>query len=139
MKHESGFTLIEMLVVVAIIGLLASVVITGLGSARQKARDTRRISDIRQIQNALETYYSNNTSYPDNTAFGNLFVPEDPLSGVYRYSGTGDQTYILGTCLEDDRPQGVVPTYDDSNFTVDNARDTQCNCGQLFSYCVIEP
>lgn len=60
-----GFTLIELLVVIAIIGLLASIVLVSLNTARQKARDTRRLSDIRQVALALELYTDNNNGvYP---------------------------------------------------------------------------
>jgi len=61
---KSGFTLIELLVVIAIIGLLASIVLVSLNSARAKARDAKRIADIRQIQAALEMYYDQNGTYP---------------------------------------------------------------------------
>jgi general secretion pathway protein G len=61
-----GFTLIELLVVVAIISLLSSVVLASLNTARAKARDTRRLSDMRQIQNALELYYDKYGAYPGN-------------------------------------------------------------------------
>lgn len=62
-----GFTLIELLVVVAIIGILSSVVISSINQARSKARDTKRISDVRQIQNALEMYFADNGYYPEYT------------------------------------------------------------------------
>ena len=61
---KKGFTLIELLVVVAIIGVLATVVLGALGDARAKARDAKRQSDIKTIQNALELYYTDNGSYP---------------------------------------------------------------------------
>lgn len=57
MKTEKGFTLIEMLVVVAIIGLLASVLLTALGPAREKAKDTRIVQEINQVRNLAETLY----------------------------------------------------------------------------------
>lgn len=53
-----------MLVVIAIIGLLASVIMVSLSSARSRARDTKRIADIEQLSKALEIYYSLNGSYP---------------------------------------------------------------------------
>ena len=55
-----GFTLIELLVVIAIIGILSSVVLASLNSARQKGRDAKRISDVKQLQLALELYYDAN-------------------------------------------------------------------------------
>ena len=63
-KNSKGFTLIELLVVIAIIGLLSSVVLASLSAAREGARDARRLSDMNQIQTALELYYNNNNAYP---------------------------------------------------------------------------
>ncbi len=53
MNRKSGFTLIELLVVIAVIGILASVVMASLNSARVKARNARRNSDIKQLVNAF--------------------------------------------------------------------------------------
>lgn len=63
-KEPKGFTLIELLVVIAIIGLLSSVVLASLNTARAKGRDARRLSDLQQVQFALELYRSDNGSYP---------------------------------------------------------------------------
>lgn len=64
MNTVRGFTLVELLVAVGIIGVLASVSMVSVNSIRVKARDSKRISDIKQVQNALEAYYSNNGQYP---------------------------------------------------------------------------
>lgn len=120
MKYNKGFTLIELLVVIAIIGILSSVVLASLNSARQKSRDARRISDIKQLQVALELYYSDNNAYPVETTSGGEAVedstnladvvtdgyiavmPTDPGSNTYYYhSPTGGATYCLGVDLED--------------------------------------
>src|SRR3990167_4664228 len=64
LKNKKGFTLIELLVVIAIIGVLSTVVLSQLNEARAKARDARRISDLKNIQIALELYRHNNGFYP---------------------------------------------------------------------------
>jgi prepilin-type N-terminal cleavage/methylation domain-containing protein len=66
MKDRTGFTLIELLVVISIISLLSSVVLSSLSSARQRARDAQRLSDMRTIQTALELFYSQQGRYPSN-------------------------------------------------------------------------
>ncbi|OHA17548.1 MAG: hypothetical protein A2836_03550 [Candidatus Taylorbacteria bacterium RIFCSPHIGHO2_01_FULL_45_63] len=53
MRTQKGFTLIELLVVISIISLLTSIALASLNTARAKARDARRLSDLRQVQNAL--------------------------------------------------------------------------------------
>ena len=64
-KDNRGFTLIELLVVVAIIGLLASIIIVTLNSTRAKARDARRMVELRQISLAIELYAADNDgNYP---------------------------------------------------------------------------
>ena len=67
-QNKKGFTLIELLVVIAIIGLLSTLAVVALNNARSKARDAKRISDIKQIQTALELYYNDANSYPATVA-----------------------------------------------------------------------
>ena len=64
-----GFTLVELLVVISIIGLLATVVGVSLGSARIKAKSARRVADLNQIRLALEMYYGDNNSYPSANGY----------------------------------------------------------------------
>jgi prepilin-type N-terminal cleavage/methylation domain-containing protein len=101
-KNNKGFTLIELLVVIAIIGLLATIVMVSLNTARAKARDARRISDVRQLQLALEMYYDAIGSYP--AALSGLApnyinaVPTDPDgSSAYQYCVSATLGYHLGT------------------------------------------
>ena len=56
MRKQRGFTLIELLVVIAIIGLLSTLAVVALNNARMKSRDAKRVSDVKQIQTALELY-----------------------------------------------------------------------------------
>lgn len=69
-SKTKGFTLIELLVVIAIIGILSSVVLASLNTARAKARDAKRLSDMHQMQVALELYYNSFGGYPDSDGAG---------------------------------------------------------------------
>jgi prepilin-type N-terminal cleavage/methylation domain-containing protein len=117
-KHQKGFTLIELLVVIAIIGLLASVVLLALNSARAKARDAKRLADIRQLSTALELYYNDSTTgYPVAAAsvtaipglspnyVGTIPTAPTPIetgctagNNTYYYTGTAT-TYSISFCL----------------------------------------
>jgi len=62
--NKKGFTLIEILIVVGIIGILSSVVLIGLGPTQRLGRDARRLADLRNVQNALELYFNRCGYYP---------------------------------------------------------------------------
>lgn len=66
-KNRAGFTLIEILVVVAIIALLSSVIIMSVMSARQKSRDVKRLSDMTQMNTGLELFFAAYKGYPTST------------------------------------------------------------------------
>jgi len=118
MKKQRGFTLIELLVVIAIIGLLSTLAVVALNNARQKSRDARRVSDIKQIQTALELNYNDANSYPatltmgtDPIAFGGTtymaITPSNPTpadgscgSSVYVYTvRDSGASYTITYCL----------------------------------------
>ena len=119
-RSERGFTLIELLVVIAIIGLLSSVVLSSLNSAREKSRDARRLSDIKQLQTALELIFDDTSppEYPDalsslSTGSYVSSVPTDPRTGSgYYYDNLTNAdaacsiasgvctSYVLGANLE---------------------------------------
>lgn len=60
----SGYTLTELLVVISIIGLLASVTLSALNDIRAQSRDAKRMADLREIKTAVERYYLENFIYP---------------------------------------------------------------------------
>jgi len=121
-KNQDGFTLIELLVVVAIIGILATIVLVSLNTARMKARDVRRVADLRQVALALEMYYDDNTStgYPGSSGSNQwdpcggsnaledalepnymASVPCDPGTETYEYwVAPSKNGYVLKAALE---------------------------------------
>lgn len=64
-KLQAGFTIIELLIVIAIIGILATLVLTNFQGAQAKGRDTVRKNDINSVYQKLEEYYNENGGYPD--------------------------------------------------------------------------
>lgn len=118
MDKQKGFTLIELLIVVAIIGLLATLAIVSLTSAQQRARDTKRVADIKAMQTAMELYFNENAEYPPLSLAGintwaelttemSSFIsalPVDPQhpDAFYSYGmNASTNSYTLGTTLED--------------------------------------
>lgn len=62
-RHK-GFTIIELLIVIVVIGILATILFVSYTSAQAKSRDSRRITDAKAIEAALESYRSTNGDYP---------------------------------------------------------------------------
>ena len=135
LENRKGFTLIELLVVIAIIGLLATMSVVALSSAREKARDSRRLSDVKQIQTALEMYYSTAGQYPGSISpggsiatSGETFMAEVPVNPQPASDGScdelsNDDTYGYNSSANNNE---YVITYCLGNSTNDIDAGTNC-------------
>lgn len=83
-NKQTGFTLIELLVVIGIIAVLTSISIVSYNTAAKKARDAKRLGDIKDIQNALEQYYAIcGNSYPTPVSNRiNAIICTNPSAGI---------------------------------------------------------
>ncbi len=102
-RTSRGFTLVELLIVIAIIAMLTAIVLTSLISSRQKSRDAHRVADLKEVQKALEIYFDTNQTYPVSGA-GPAYpippvlyngttqflagLPQNPSGTPYRYLAT---------------------------------------------------
>jgi len=142
-RFFTGFTLIELLTVIAIIALLASIILASLTTARQRSRDAKRVSDVKNIELALSLYYNDHSVYPANiyASSGALIptyissMPTDPsysvtpstcasaptTAGCYNYaampSGSACTAYHLGSDLEQSNNSALQNDFSASNPT----------------------
>lgn len=110
--NKKGFTLIELLVVIAIIGLLSTLAVVALGNARLKARDAKRMSDLKQIQTALELYYTDESSYPAAATPISLGSAAAACLGTGGFATTAACTNAyMGQVPKDPSSSAVTPVY----------------------------
>ena len=106
---KKGFTLIELLVVTAIIGLLSTLAVVALNSARLKARDAKRIADIKQVQTALELYFNDQSNYPGAT--GTLGGAGFVCLGTGGFGAAGCAGAYMGLVPSNPTPNGTAYVY----------------------------
>ena len=145
-KSKKGFSLIELMVVIVIIAMVATLVIASLISARKKGRDARRIADMNSLKTALELFFEHNKVYPatatwDTQLSGNncglqpcmraIPIPQ-PGAGqsTYEYCGSAvASTYTLRAVLEDETakpPSSASPS-----------AGCATSCGGAKDYCLL--
>lgn len=98
LKNNKGFTLIELLAVIAIIGILSSVVLASLNATREKARDSRRKSDLEQIRIAMSFYFDKHNNWMQ-TGSGCGYGGNG--NGWFNYVG-GSYPKAMSKCLLDE-------------------------------------
>lgn len=138
-----GFTVMELLVVMAIMGILYTVVMSSVGDSRSKGRDSKRIADISLIQLILEKYYDEYSKYPNSlselSSSYDSSVPKDPQDVDYKYATLNSdktscsdkcQFYHLGASLENNK--SVLE--DDESTGLDWSDSQGCD-GEPDRYC----
>jgi len=105
LSKQKGFTLIEMVVVIAVMGILMGLAFQGFTTIQQNARDTARIADLRTVQTQLELYFARCGHYPTTAACGAITQPTTGAAFASWATLVGTSTTNLGLVT---RP-GEVP------------------------------
>lgn len=127
--RKSGFTIVELLIVIVVIAILAAIIIVAYNGVQMRARDSKRVTDLTTVQKALEMYYADNGRYPatstEVSGLASFLVPKyisslpvEPDGSTVRYRyvmgwrksgpmnhvnapvGEETQYYSMGTYLE---------------------------------------
>ena len=98
MKKNKGFSLIELLVVISIIGVLTTVLVMNFVGTRERSRDAQKIQNLNSLKNALRMYYNDNQFYPQYLSdLGASYVAGlgDTNGVVYTQTAGGDGFRII--------------------------------------------
>lgn len=123
LSAEKGFTLIELMIVIAVIGILAAIALPRFGSVKSTANQARAESEMKNIQTALEMYYSKHEAYPD-TGEELQNIEGIDSSVITKYSGGGSNG--SGYTPADDNGDGYQSydwVYDNGEYEIEITSD----------------
>jgi len=127
-QRDRGFTLVEIMIVVVIIGLLAAIAIPTFNRVKIKSQAARMANDFRQYEAAFSRFSMENGTLPATTAAGTIpsgmdgilptsYTQPSALSGSYEWVGAPDQNIVLsGSYATDEVMQLVDKTLDDGDL-----------------------
>lgn len=137
-NKKSGFSLLELLVVVSIMGILIALGTVAFNTAQKKSRDSRRRADIKAMQDAFEQYRADNVEYDDCTSMatfdagsGQIMpggLPVDPKNSGSNVYNTADGCDVGGYC--------VCALMESSSGNADAPTTNTCNFGTGSYYCL---
>lgn len=142
-RNVAGFTLLELLIVIAIIGIIAAIVLAALSTSRQKARNSARIRMVNEYVKAIELYRANNVSgsYPATTTGAWACLGSYPDNSCWGSSGTGIAGSIDLRPYISNPPGDMVETLEGMIYTTDPTRISEvagCNGKQYLIGFVLE-
>jgi len=118
-NKKKAFTLIELLVVIAIIGILATLAVVALQQARQNARDSKRMADMKQVHTALELFFNENGRYPTEEEWNSGIIESESSNNVFMYNIPSSPTPADGNCQSASNTYIYTPQNNGASYTID--------------------
>jgi len=122
-RYNRGFTIVELLIVIVVIGILAALVITTYVGIQKKARDTERKTDINALHGQAEAYQANNGKYPTLDEFNDSTFRSDNMKGLDP-AALKDPNGTSSTLV--DTPAADVYSYQPAPSGCDNGSNGDC-------------
>lgn len=114
-KSQKGFTIVELLIVIVVIGILAALVLNTFSGVQRRARDTQRQTDVNSVATQLEVYYNDNGGYPQWTQIDSaadmkaLFKGLDEGAMVAPQAASGTTFSWVSSATPTNTQYGYVP------------------------------
>lgn len=132
--NRKGFTLVELLIAISLIGILTAAGLASFINTQKVARNSKRTADLKALQGAIESYFTSSGSYPSGCNPGSTYlpagVPKDPLTGA---------TYIAPTppsAADCQTSSYCICSQLEGTTTGGNATNASCSFGSGAYFCV---
>ena len=141
-RNQSGFTIVELLIVIVVIGILAALVVTTYGGIQAKARDSKRQADLQALQTQIEAFYATNSYYPslaeiNSTTWRSTNMKSlDPTALTDPSATAGSVLNASAASSTNTKVYGYVDRHDDGTDCTGTATtpDTDCSDYTLTSW-----
>lgn len=136
MRGSSGFTLIELMISIVIIGVVFGVIFTSTAVIRKNSRDTQRQADLRLVQSAIEQYYADQLYYPSSIAFSTSSSSAQLTNATGAPNGTTVTKTYLNKLPLDPSLSSTGVNYAYQGLKVDNSLCDITTYSQCVRYCL---
>ncbi len=141
-QQPKGFTIVELLIVIVVIGILALLVITTYTGIQQKARNAKRQTDITAIQTQLEAFFQTNGYYPNLTDINNTSFLTSNLKGLDQDALIDPSNYSQSKTLTNSatpsKQYGYIAFQADGTTSCDGASPADQACAKYTIYAMNE-
>lgn len=124
LKNKKGFTIVELLIVIVVIGILATLVIVTFTGIQQKARNSQRQTDINAVDSHVEAFYATNGAYPTSAQLSDANWRAKYMKGLDAQALVSPKNENIGTTKDAAEAYWYIPTHDDGTTACSVSGDT---------------